>query len=90
MVDVVRVGKENFQVAVGPETHSTSLMVVDRWGRYRDRIDWEQAPELDRLMKLVDTCVAETEPPAGRTLRTRRRDRLDRGRAAASARTNDR
>ena len=71
MVDVVRVGKENFQVAVGPETHSTSLMVVDRWGRYRDRIDWEQAPELDRLMKLVDTCVAETEPPAGRTLRTR-------------------
>lgn len=71
MADVVKVGNESFKIAVGPETHSTSLMVVDRFGRYRDRIDWEQGPELDRFIEVVDRCLSETEPPTGTQISTR-------------------
>ena len=68
---IVDVGQRNFRISVGPETHATSLMVIDRWGRFRDRIDWEQSQELDRLEQVVDECLAETEPPVGKQLETR-------------------
>lgn len=71
MNDIVRVGNESFKIAVGPETHSTSLMVIDRFGRYRDRIDWEQASELDRFVEVIDTCLAEQQAPAGSIVQTR-------------------
>ena len=46
-------------------------MVIDRWGRYRDRFDWERPQELDRMLPVIDECLAETEPPKGKLLKTR-------------------
>lgn len=68
---IKEIGTGNFHISVGPETHATSLMVIDRWGRYRDRIDWEQTKELDRLFEVVDTCLAESSPPGEIEVETR-------------------
>lgn len=69
--DVIDIGKRNFLVSVDPSTHATALMVIDRWGRYRDRFDWERPQELDRMLPVIDECLAETEPPKGKLLKTR-------------------
>ena len=78
MQKIKSLGEDSFGLPIGPETHSTSLMLVDRWGRIRDRFDWEQPSELKKLVEAVDTCLAEEAPPGEQLLKTRMPSESDR------------
>ena len=69
--EIELLGYESFQLPIGPETHSTSLMLVDRWGRVRDRFDWEQSSELKKLVEEVESCLEEVVPPKDLIVETR-------------------
>jgi cytochrome oxidase Cu insertion factor (SCO1/SenC/PrrC family) len=69
--EIKELGNASFQLPIGPETHSTSLMLVDRWGRVRDRFDWEQPSELKKLAEEVDVCLDEVVPPVDLIVDTR-------------------
>lgn len=69
--EIKTLGNESFQLPIGPETHSTSLMLVDRWGRVRDRFDWEQPAELKKLEAAVEVCLEEVTPPSDLVVKTR-------------------
>ena len=71
-----------FNTALSTSTHGTNLMLVDKWGRFRDRFDWQDPSELIRLRAVLDEVLAETEPPEGKTVETRTPtagSKLDRG-----------
>lgn len=60
-----------FQTALGENTHGTNLMLVDKWGRFRDRFDWQDPGELIRLRKVLETVLHEEEAPVDQTIETR-------------------
>lgn len=69
--DIKSFSEGSFQTALSTTTHGTNLMLVDRWGRFRDRFDWQDPQELIRLRTVLDEVLAETEPPEGKQIRTR-------------------
>ena len=58
-----RIGSEKFQMAVGPQTHSSKLAVVDKWGNVRGQFSWDDDSELIALKKLTSELSNETEEP---------------------------
>ena len=68
---VQAIGLDSFGLPVGPETHSTSLLLVDKWGRFRDRFNWEEPKELELLGEALEACRAETSPPVDAMLKSR-------------------
>lgn len=74
LADIERIGDASFDVPVGfgneKATHTTKLMVVDRWGRFRDAFDWSEPADLDRMKAVLIELVKETEPPRDETITT--------------------
>ncbi len=58
-----RVGSEFLGIAAEGEHHSTLLVVVDRWGDVRGRVDWQQEGSREFLLDLIDRLNRETIPP---------------------------
>ena len=56
-----RIGSEKFQMAVGPQTHSSKLAVVDKWGNVRGQFSWDDDSELIALKELTSELSSETE-----------------------------
>ena len=65
------VGERMFNVPVDPATHTDNILLVDKWGRYRDRFKWSQPLDMKRFVKVAKELAAETEPPLGKIIRTR-------------------
>ncbi|MGI9517136.1 MAG: SCO family protein [Pirellulaceae bacterium] len=61
---IQRVGSEFLGIPVHGEHHSTLLVVVDRWGNVRGRLNWQVEGQREALLQLVDQLNKETVPPA--------------------------
>ncbi|MFT5301399.1 MAG: cytochrome oxidase Cu insertion factor (SCO1/SenC/PrrC family) [Mariniblastus sp.] len=68
---LVAVGEHTFNVPVDPDTHTDNILLVDKWGRYRDRFKWDQPYDMKRFIKVAKEVAAETEPPLDETIKTR-------------------
>lgn len=66
------IGADSFMVGVEPSTHTKRIMMVDKWGRFRDAFEWKDADELKRLVKTAKMLIAEeSEPSPDEIVRTR-------------------
>ena len=68
---LVEIGENMFNVPVNPETHTDNILLVDKWGRYRDRFKWDQPYDMKRFVKVAKEVAAETKPPLGKKIDTR-------------------
>ena len=68
---IKEVGENNFNVVVDRDTHTDSILLVDKWGRYRDRFKWDQPYDMKRFVKVAKAVAAEEAPPFGKTINTR-------------------
>ena len=71
MYKIKQLGSQAFGVSVDPSTHTDNILLVDRWGRYRDRFKWDDPYDLKRFLKVAKDVLAEQEPPFGQTIHTR-------------------
>ena len=65
------VGEDSFNVVVDPATHTDDILLVDKWGRNRDRFKWSSPDDMKRFIKVVKDVAQETEPPLGVAVQTR-------------------
>ncbi len=68
---VRQIGEHEFRVVVDKDTHTDNILLVDRWGRYRDRFTWDDPAELKRFAAVAKDVLAEQEPPLELTIETR-------------------
>jgi protein SCO1 len=72
---IVQLGEHVFETPIGSNpndhSHTEDLLLVDKWGRFRDRFRWDDPHDVRRLLKVVAQVSAETEPPLEQTFRTR-------------------
>lgn len=71
MKDLVRVGQRMFDVVVDRDTHTDNILLVDKWGRFRDRFKWDQPDDMKRFIQVARKVAAETEPPLDQIIKTR-------------------
>lgn len=71
MADLKRVGEKMFNVVVDRDTHTDNILLVDKWGRYRDRFKWNQPQDMKRFLKVARQLAEETEPPLNESFETR-------------------
>ena len=69
--DLVAIGQGSFNEVVDRATHTDSILLVDKWGRYRDRFKWSSPEDMKRFVKVVNDVATETEPPLGVAVQTR-------------------
>ena len=62
---------DNFAVNVGVETHGSSLMLVDKWGRFRDRFSIDSKEDRTRMFEVIHDVLEEMEAPFGAEIETR-------------------
>lgn len=68
---VQEVGERSFQVIVDREIHTEDIMLVDRWGRFRDRFKWDDAYDSKRFLSVAKDVLAEQKPPLNSSFETR-------------------
>ena len=68
---VVEIGAQQFNVDVTPATHTGNILLVDKWGRYRDRFKWDDPYDMKRFLEVAKQTADEQEPPFGKTITTR-------------------
>jgi len=68
---VREIGEQIFRVIVDPATHTDNILLVDKWGRYRDRFKWDDPYDMKRFTTVVKELASETEPPLEKTIHTR-------------------
>ena len=52
--DLVAIGQGSFNEVVDRDTHTDSILLVDKWGRYRDRFKWSSPEDMKRFVKVVN------------------------------------
>lgn len=65
------VGEQMFNVVVDKDTHTDDILLVDKWGRYRDRFKWSDPYDMKRFVRVAKEVAAETEPPMDLIVETR-------------------
>ena len=68
---VQQLGNQAFNVSVDPDTHTDNILLVDRWGRFRDRFKWDDPFDMKRFLKVAKDVLAEQNPPFGEMIHTR-------------------
>lgn len=72
---ITELGEHIFQVPIGSNpqahTHVEDILLVDKWGRFRDRFRWDDPFDMRRLLGVVKDVCAETRPPLEKKFRTR-------------------
>ena len=58
------IGQQSFKVVVDPKTHTKRLLLVDKWGKFRDSFEWKVPEDLVRLRKVAKMLAAEESKPA--------------------------
>lgn len=72
ITDIQAIGDKSFKVVVDPTTHSKRILLVDKWGRFRDSFEWKEPEDLRRLLKVARMLEAEeSEPAPDEIVRTR-------------------
>jgi len=72
MESISSIGSDSFMVGVDRLTHTKRLLMVDKWGRFRDSFEWKDADELKRLVKTAKMLIAEeSEPEPDEIVKTR-------------------
>ena len=71
MYQVKQLGSQSFNVSIDKFTHTDNILLVDRWGRYRDRFKWDDPVDMKRFLKVAKDVLAEQEPPFGKMMHTR-------------------
>lgn len=71
MADLKKIGENSFNVVVDRDTHTDDILLVDKWGRYRDRFKWSSAEDMKRFNEVVAEVCAETVPPMDKVVQTR-------------------
>ncbi len=69
--EIKQLAEFSFRVIADPANHTDDILLVDRWGRYRDRFKWNDDREMERFDKVLKEVLAETEPPLDKTVKTR-------------------
>ena len=68
---VRQIGEQQFQVIVDPAHHTEDILLIDRWGRYRDRFEWDSPKEMKRFAKVAREVIREERPPLSDSVTTR-------------------
>ena len=68
---LVAIGQGSFNVVVDRDTHTDDILLVDKWGRYRDRFKWSSAEDMKRFIQVVKDVSQETQPPMDGMVQTR-------------------
>jgi cytochrome oxidase Cu insertion factor (SCO1/SenC/PrrC family) len=71
---IKEVGEQSFHVAIDLDnlaTHTESIMIVDRWGRFRDRFKWDDPYDMKRFLAVAKDLLAEQEPPLNESFESR-------------------
>jgi protein SCO1/2 len=72
---IIQLGEQVFEVPIGSNpadhTHTEDLLLVDKWGRFRDRFRWDDPYDVRRLLRVLPKVCQETDPPLDKTFRTR-------------------
>lgn len=68
---IEEVGEQNFQVIVDKAIHTDNILLVDRWGRFRDRFKWDSPYDMKRFVNVAKDVIAEKEPPLEQTFESR-------------------
>lgn len=68
---IEEVGERSFQVIVDKATHTDNILLVDRWGRFRDRFKWNSPYDMKRFVNVSKDVLAEKEPPLDQTFESR-------------------
>ena len=69
---IKEIGEQMFRVEViDMANHTDNIMLVDKWGKFRDRFKWDDPYDMKRLVNAVKEVAAETEPPLNDIVRTR-------------------
>ena len=71
-----RIGAEVFGVAVNKATHTSHLLLVDKWGKVRGRYVFSNAEQVEQLKKEVEKLKKETEPPPPPKKKKRRKPNI--------------
>lgn len=64
-------GEHGLRVTIDREIHTDNILLVDRWGRYRDRFTWDDPTETKRFVETARRLIAEKSVPLEATVRTR-------------------
>ena len=68
---VEQIGIQNFQVVIDPANHIDNILLVDKWGRYRDRFKWDDPIDTRRFLKVAKALAAEEQVPINKSINTR-------------------
>ena len=71
MYEIEKIGEHVFRVVIDKATHTDNILLVDKWGRYRDRFKWDDPYDMARFVKVAKDLAAETKPPLDKTISTR-------------------
>ncbi len=68
---VKQLGEQQLRVVIDKEFHNDNVLLVDKWGRYRDRFKWDDPYDMKRFLRVVKEVAVETEVPLDATVSTR-------------------
>lgn len=68
---VRELGEHGLRVTIAKEIHTDNILLVDRWGRYRDRFRWDDPSETKRFVETARQLITEQAVPLDSTVRTR-------------------
>ena len=71
MYQLKQLGEQQFRVVIDRDHHNDNVLLVDKWGRYRDRFKWDDPYDMKRFLKTAKAVAAETEVPLNQTISTR-------------------
>ncbi len=68
---IQQLGSHTFRVNVDKSAHTENILLVDRWGRFRDRFQWDDPYDMKRYIATAKDVLAEQQPPFGKSFSTR-------------------
>ena len=71
MYRIQELSSQAFFVNLEPQTHSQKILVVDKWGRYRDFFEWDDPNEMQRFSVVMKDLIAERTPPLNESFLSR-------------------
>ena len=71
MYTIKELGEHQFRGVVDKADHNDNILLVDKWGRYRDRFKWDDPYDMKRFLAVVKDVSEETEVPLDKTVSTR-------------------
>ncbi len=68
---IEELGEHGLRLTIAKEVHTDNIVLVDKWGRYRDRFRWDDPDETKRFVETARALVEEKAVPLEAIVRTR-------------------